>query len=119
MGSTATIGLLGRPNGASPTPPQEDRRVPKPIALQVVVLHFRDALRADRLPRQILPGAPAALATGHACRPVLLRVFLSPPRVTVERISSERRQLTGEFLASRQGERGGHPNVVQSAAMVI
>ncbi len=47
-------------------PSQKDRRVPEPIPLQVVVFHLAHALDAHRLPRQILPGAPAALTAGHA-----------------------------------------------------
>src|SRR4029453_12393968 len=47
------------------TPAQERGRVAEPRALHVVVLHLADALDAERLPRQILAGAPAALAAGH------------------------------------------------------
>src|SRR5687768_8900804 len=49
-------------------PAQERRRVPETIALHVVVLHFTHALDAQRFPRQILAGAPAALAPGHPLR---------------------------------------------------
>ena len=53
-------------------PAQKDRRVAEAIALQVVVLHLADALDAQRLPRQILARAPAALPARHARR-------LAPP----------------------------------------
>ena len=46
-------------------PALEDRGVAEPRALHVVVLHLADALDPQRLPRQILAGAPAALAAGH------------------------------------------------------
>ena len=49
-------------------PAQEDRRVAEAIALHVVVLHLADALDPQRLPRQVLAGAPAALRAGHAAR---------------------------------------------------
>ena len=55
------------------TPAQEDRRVAEAIALHVVVLHLAHALDPQRLPRQILAGAPAALAARHARRRRLLR----------------------------------------------
>ena len=47
-------------------PAQEDRGVPEPVALEVVVLHLADALDAQRLPRHVLARAPAALGAGHA-----------------------------------------------------
>src|SRR5262245_44438726 len=46
-------------------PAQELRRVPKPVALQMVVLHLADALEAQRFPGEILAGRPAARATRH------------------------------------------------------
>src|SRR5688572_20979801 len=46
-------------------PPQKRRGVPEPVALQMVVLHLADALDAERLPRQILAGAPAAVPARH------------------------------------------------------
>src|SRR5215211_1684041 len=47
------------------TPPLKDRGVAKAVALHVVVLHFAHALDSQRLPRQILARAPAALPTRH------------------------------------------------------
>src|SRR6188768_3073650 len=49
----AVLGALVGP------PALKDGGVAKPIALQVVVLHFAHALDAQWLPRQILAGAPA------------------------------------------------------------
>src|SRR5262245_5092293 len=48
------------------SPALEDRRVPEAAALHVVVLHLADTLHPQRLPRQIFPRAPAALAARHA-----------------------------------------------------
>src|SRR5262249_35009553 len=46
-------------------PSEEGRRVAEPIALQVVVLHLAHALDAERLPREVLAGAPATVSAGH------------------------------------------------------
>ena len=35
------------------------------VALHVIVFHFAHALDAQRLPRQVLAGTPAALPAGH------------------------------------------------------
>ena len=47
-------------------PALEHRGMPEAVALHVVVLHLAHALDAQRLPRQILARAPAALAAWHA-----------------------------------------------------
>ena len=88
------------------------------IALQVVVLHLADALDAQRLPRQILAGAPAALRAGHA---VDLGRRLGPlaPRMALERVHAQRRQLLGQLLAHRHRERRRHADVLQAAAVVV
>src|SRR3954469_1260027 len=57
--------IAGRLVGA---PAQEDRRVAEAVALQVVVLHLAHALDAQRLPRQVLARAPAAMPARHATR---------------------------------------------------
>src|SRR5881628_527426 len=56
---TTGRGSLVRP------PAQEGRAVAEAVALQVVVFHLAHALDAQRLPGEILAGAPATLATGH------------------------------------------------------
>src|SRR5688572_2666677 len=48
------------------TPPQENRRVTETITLEMIVLHLTDALDSERLPREVLPRAPAALTSRHA-----------------------------------------------------
>src|SRR5262245_29867991 len=44
------------------TPALKGGRMPEPVALEMVVLHLADALDPQRLPRQILAGAPTAVA---------------------------------------------------------
>ena len=82
-------------------PPLEHRRMPESIALHVVVLHFADTLDAQRLPGQILAGAPAALASRHP-RPV---AELGPlaPRMFVEGVRRE-------AARARWPARGGVPS---------
>src|SRR5690349_24669464 len=53
------IGAVGRALVAPPAP--KLRRVPKAAALHMVVGYLDDELRADRLPRQILPLTPTTL----------------------------------------------------------
>ena len=79
------------------TPSQEDGRVPEAIALEMVVLHLADPLDPERLPREILPRAPSALAprhAGHLARPGG-RPFA--PGMIVEGVRAERRQLHGQL----------------------
>src|SRR6266851_6912947 len=80
-------------------PALEHRRVPESIALHVVVFDLAHALDAQRLPRQILAGAPPALTAWHAghVRAVVLGPL--PPRMTVERVRAKRRELLRELTA--------------------
>src|SRR6187455_1325923 len=79
------------------TPADEGRRVTKAIALQVVVLDLADALRAKRLPCEVLARAPAAGRAGHALRGLprrrglRRRVLLGPaaPGVVGERVAAQ------------------------------
>src|SRR5688572_20664853 len=57
------VAALGRTLVGAPA--QERGGVAEAIAQQVVVLHLADALDAQRLPRQVLSGAPAAVSAGH------------------------------------------------------
>src|SRR5207244_1631897 len=109
---TAVGGPLVRP------PAQERRGVSKAIALQVVVLDLAHPFDPQRLPREILTGAPAALPPGHAAAlRVCLRPF--PPRMLVERVLAQRRELVHELFAHRHRERRGHADVLQPAAAVV
>src|SRR5258705_3981746 len=67
-------------------PAQEDGGVPEAVALHVVVLHLAHALGSKRFPREILPGAPAALPAGHAPALVALRVRPFAPGMLLERL---------------------------------
>src|SRR5437899_4198201 len=77
------VAAVGRPLVG--TPAHEGRRVTEAIALQVVVLHLAHALDPEGLPRQILAGAPTALAAGHA-NVAVADVRPLAPRVRVERV---------------------------------
>ena len=71
----AVAGRLVRP------PAQEDRRVAEAVALQVVVLHLAHALDPQRLPGQVLAGAPAALRRPASALDALAS-RLAPSRAT-------------------------------------
>src|SRR6185369_17397557 len=100
------------------TPAQKDRCVTEPVALQVVVLHFADALDAQRFPRKILAAAPAALRTGHPLRAL---VSLRPvsPRMAGHRVAAKRFELGGKLAAHRHRECGGDADMVKNAGAVV
>src|SRR5580765_4642619 len=78
------------------TPSLEDGRVTESRALHVIVFHFAHPFDAKRLPRQIFPRAPAALAARHARRlPIDLGPL--PPWMVVESPFAQRRQLRREL----------------------
>src|SRR3954468_16048521 len=99
-------------------PAQELRGVTEAIALQVVVLHLAYALDAQRFPREILAGAPAAVRAGHArsfgcgSRPIA-------PWMILERVLPQRLQLFGKALAGFHRERGRNADVLQNALIVV
>src|SRR5207253_8563353 len=105
-------GALVRP------PAQEGRGVAEAVALQVVVFHLAHALDAQRLPGEILAGAPATLRARHAGAP---RVGLGPcsPGVLVQGVLAQGRELFHELLAHRYGEGRGHADVLQRAAVIV
>src|SRR5262249_6326229 len=103
-------------------PSQKHRRVTKPRALQVIVLHLAHALDAQGLPREILASAPSALSAGHTRRDALacaVRPF-SPgaPRMLIQRVLAQWLQLLRELLAHRHREGGGDADVMQRAFVV-
>src|SRR5688572_20288369 len=92
-------------------PAQERRPVTKAIALHVVVLHFAHALDPQRLPRQILARAPAALPTRHA--PAFAKTLRRGrlrmghpgfPGMIRERVLAQRLELLHQLLASGHRE---------------
>src|SRR5436190_17376231 len=75
------------------TPPQKVRGVTESRALHVVVRHFADALDAQRLPAEILAAVPAARPARHPL-PLTYRLRPIAPRMFIERILSQRLELT-------------------------
>ena len=87
------------------------------VALQVIVLHLAHALDAHRFPREVLAGAPAALAAGHARR-VLAGARPVAPRMRPQRVLAQRFQLGREAAPHVGGEGGRDADVVQRAVGV-
>ena len=101
-------------------PALEDRGVTEAIALQVVVLHLADALDAQRLPREILARAPAALPAGH---PLSRRSRRRPPTPATDarpaRPSRSGASSSASSPALRHRERGRDADVMQRALVVV
>ena len=104
-------------------PALERRAVPEPVALEVVVGDLHDAFRAQWLPRQVLAAVPArggarqALAGGVG---VAGRRPLGPlaPRVALEGVLAQRRQLLGQRGPPVPGERRRDADVMERALVV-
>src|SRR5262249_24280566 len=79
-------------------PALEDAGVTEAVALQMIVFDLTDALDAQRLPRQVLARAPAALSARHARGAIGQRRPVAP-RMRVERVGTQGRQLRGETAA--------------------
>jgi hypothetical protein len=79
--------------------------VPKPVALQMIVLDLAHALDPQWLPRQIFAGAPAALTTWHPRGHVSVRHCPLTPRVTLERTFAQWLELDRQLLARGHRER--------------
>src|SRR5262245_15085727 len=90
-------------------PSQENGGMAEAITLQVVVLDLAHPLYPQRLPREILPGAPPALPTRHAGHFVLACVGPFTPGVILECILAQRCQVLRELLAHGDRERGCDP----------
>ena len=92
----------------------------KRAALHVVVGDFDHQLGTQRLPRQILALAPAALAARHALPgrhpPVLLRPRF--PRMIGERVLAIGREKLHELAALLCGEARADADVLQRAGIV-
>src|SRR5262249_17505148 len=86
-------------------PPHEGGRVAKAVALQMVVLDLAHALDAQRLPREVLARAPAAVAARHPLALAACRLGPFAPGVVLERPLAERGQLPRELAAHRHRER--------------
>src|ERR1017187_6939784 len=70
-------------------PSPELRHVPEAPALHMLIRNLQHQLRPQRLPRQILPGAPATLPAGHALR-LALAARPSGPRMSLQRVLAMR-----------------------------
>ena len=88
------------------------------IALQVVVLHLADALGPQRLPRQVLARAPAALRARHARR-VVGGAGPVAPGMVLQRVLAQRRQFVSQLPAHRHREGRGDADVLQHAGVVV
>src|SRR5262245_56810376 len=66
-------------------PSLKHRRVAEAIALHVVVLHLAHTLGSHRFPREILAGAPSAVATWQTSRSVGGHICPLAPWVSFER----------------------------------
>ena len=102
------------------SPALEGRPVPEPVALEVVVGDLGDALGAERLPRQVLAPVPARGRAGQSlARRVGVAVAgpLGPfaPRVAVQRVLAQRRELLGQRRPLVPRERRRDPHVVELA----
>src|SRR5438876_8699785 len=93
------------------SPALEHGRVTESIALHVVVLHLAHALDAQRLPRQILPRAPAALTARHAHHLRASEFGPLPPGMPLERARTQRRELRRELPPHCHRERRGDADV--------
>src|SRR4029079_14155914 len=103
------------------SPSLEGGGVPEPIALEMVVGDLRDALDAQRLPRQGLATVPARRRPGQPLAGLLGRLGpLGPlaPRVALECLLAERRQLLREGGPPIPGERAGDADRVQRPGVV-
>src|SRR4051812_225032 len=89
------------------------------VALQVVVLDLADPLDPNRLPGQILPRAPAALAARHARRRAISRGRPFAPWVSCQRVLPERLELGHELTAPGHRERRRHADVVEVPGGVV
>ena len=102
------------------TPPAKLRHVPEASALHVLVRDFDHQLGPQRLPRQILALAPAALASRHAMLRPLAAVMLRPalPRVIGQRVLAIGREEFDEFPALLLREARADTDVLQTARIV-
>ena len=108
-------------------PAHEGRRVAEAVALQVVVLHLADALDAQRLPRQVLAGAPAAGRAGHALRRVAGRRVLAAASCSAQSRQGWSARASRRSGASscascaprRHRERRRHADVMEDAGVVV
>ena len=100
-------------------PALELHAVAEATRLELTERHLDDPLDADRHPRQVLAGVPAAPTARHPAIRVRLHLGPVPPRVTVERVVGERLELVEELGAERDGEAGRDTDVVEATVGVV
>src|SRR5262245_2673145 len=86
------------------TPPEKDGGMAEPVTLHVVVSHLAHAFEADRLPGEILSGAPTALSARHPGLRLIVHLCPVFPRVGIERVLAERLELLRQLAPARQGK---------------
>src|SRR5690606_11407563 len=92
-------------------PAQERRGMTEAVALQMVVFDLADPLWPQRLPSQVLAGAPAAACARHTAG---FRSLAGPvaPGVTLHGIAPQRRQFLQQTAAGGHRERRGDTDVL-------
>src|SRR5215472_5715296 len=104
------------------TPPAELCRMPEPAALHVIVSNFHDQLGPKRVPRKILPLAPAALSAWHPiarfrrCHFVFCPLF---PGMVGKSIFAIGRQELSQLEPHLSGKTSANADVMQGARIVI
>src|SRR5262249_37698157 len=102
-------------------PPAKLRCVAEAVALHVLVSDFHHQFGTQRLPRQVLALAPAALTTGHAMFGFTARrSMLSPilPRVSGQRILAVWSEEFYQLAALLFREARANSNMLQRAGVV-
>src|SRR5260370_364120 len=102
-------------------PPSEMRHVPEASTLHVLISDLGHQLGPQRFPRQVLPLAPAALATRNAMPSFtvgghMLRPFF--PRVIGQRVLAIRRQVFYQRAPLLVREARAHAHMLQRAGIV-
>ena len=92
------------------SPATKLRGVTKTIALHVIVSNFNHELRSQRLPRQVLPRAPATLRTRNTMAKIVTRPLF--PRMIRERVFTIRREKLNELKPLLIGKTRAHTNVL-------
>src|SRR5215469_8147998 len=93
------------------------RHVPEAAPLHVFVGHLDHQLRSERLPREILVTAPAALSARHALRD--LRRCPCRPRMPGQRILAVRREKLHQLFTLLLRETPDYAHVLKRALRVI
>ena len=91
----------------------------EPAVLQLTEGDLGDSLDPDRHPRQILAGVPSALRARQPACGMSLRLGPVAPRVPVERVRQQGRQLVQQLSATLHREAGSDTDVMQPTFVVV